>query len=258
MSYPPGPNDPYAQQPQAGYGYPQQQPPQQPGSAYPQQPGYAYPQQPQQPGYAYPQQPQQPGYAYPQGQPGYDPNAAAAYGYPQQPPYGAVPYGTPQIASMGARFGARLIDGVLVGVVCWILMVAGVAGAVGIGAKAKTEYNPTTGQYELSPSASMGVLGVTMVLMLVIFVLQLCYEWLMVAFAGATLGKRMVGLRVVNETTGQNPGLGSSFVRFIIPIVGWALCYLPGLLVWLSPFFDNSGRQQGWHDKAAHTLVIRK
>ncbi|MCD0481891.1 RDD family protein [Streptacidiphilus sp. ASG 303] len=241
MSYPPDPNNPYGQQPppQPGYGYPQQ------------------PQPPQQPGYAYPQQPQA-GYAYPQGQPGYDPNAAAAYGYPQQSPYGAMPYGTPQIASMGARFGARLIDGVLVGVVYSIVMFAGVAGAVGLGSKAETQYNPTTGQYELSQSASMGLIGTMMVTFLVFAVLSLCYEWLMVAFAGGTLGKKMVGLRVVNETTGQNPGLGASFVRYIIPIVGWAVCYLPGLLVWLSPFFDNSGRQQGWHDKAAHTLVIRK
>jgi hypothetical protein len=66
VSYPPGPSNPYGQQPpqqpQQPYGYPQQQP-QQP------QPGYGYPQQQQppqgaQPYGAYPQQPQAPyGYA---------------------------------------------------------------------------------------------------------------------------------------------------------------------------------------------------
>ena len=34
-----------------------------------------------------------------------------------------------------------------------------------------------------------------------------------------------------------------------------AFCLLPFLLVCLSPLFDGSGRQQGWHDKASRTLV---
>ncbi|WP_419997311.1 TM2 domain-containing protein [Streptomyces boninensis] len=71
MSYP-DPNNPYAQQP----GQPQQP-----------QPGYGYPQQqPQQPGYGYPQQ--QPGQPMPGAMPGQyagDPNA----------PYGVDPYGRP-------------------------------------------------------------------------------------------------------------------------------------------------------------------
>jgi uncharacterized RDD family membrane protein YckC len=28
-------------------------------------------------------------------------------------------------------------------------------------------------------------------------------------------------------------------------------------VVYLSPFFDSSGRRQGWHDMAAKTVVIR-
>ncbi|WP_431960230.1 hypothetical protein [Actinacidiphila sp. bgisy160] len=64
MSYPPGPGNPYGQQPpQQPYGHPRQPPA---------QPGYGYPVQPQpqaQPPYGYPQQPQQhtPFAAYPGG-----------------------------------------------------------------------------------------------------------------------------------------------------------------------------------------------
>jgi hypothetical protein len=68
------------QQPQGGYGYPQQQ-------GGPQQGGYGYPQQqggPQQGGYGYPQQQQQP---YGQG-PGYGPRGPQAGGPPQYVPGG--------------------------------------------------------------------------------------------------------------------------------------------------------------------------
>jgi uncharacterized RDD family membrane protein YckC len=108
VSYPPpGPNDPYGQNP---YG---QQPPQQP-----QQPGYGYPQQPPQP---------QPGYGYPgAAQPGYDPNAAA-YGYPQQSGYPGPGMGGPVYAGWWQRFGALLLDSLIAGVPAYILEAIGAA-----------------------------------------------------------------------------------------------------------------------------------
>jgi uncharacterized RDD family membrane protein YckC len=87
---------------------------------------------------------------------------------------------------------------------------------------------------------------------------MLLYEWLMIGITGATLGKRALGLRVVRETTGEVPGVGAAFIRYIIPIVGAFVCYIGALLVYLSPFFDNTGKLQGWHDRAAGTLVIKR
>jgi len=34
------------------------------------------------------------------------------------------------------------------------------------------------------------------------------------------------------------------------------VCGIGALLVYLSPFFDNTMRFQGWHDKFAETVVI--
>jgi hypothetical protein len=45
-------------------------------------------------------------------------------------------------------------------------------------------------------------------------------------------------------------------MRWLLPMIGSFLCYVGALLVYLSPLFDSSGRVQGWHDKAANTLVI--
>jgi uncharacterized RDD family membrane protein YckC len=237
VSYPPGPQDPYGSPQQQPYGYPQQQPAQPPN----QQP-YGYPQQ----------QPAQQPYGYPQQ--GYDPNAA--YGYPQGMPaqgtaqahngYVNVPFlGTVQVASMGQRFLARLLDGVVTGIVILIAMFAGLASAMGMHGTDATGDSPDGG------------FGLIFAFMGIFSGFALLYEWLMIAFLGQTLGKMAVGLKVVKERDGQNPGLGSGFVRFIIPIVGVFLCYIGAALVYLSPFFDSTGKTQGWHDRAAGTLVIK-
>ena len=251
MSYPPGPQDPYGTPPQQ-YGYPQQQPqPQQPQpQAQPQpQPQYGYPQQPQ-PQYGCPQQPpaQQP-YGY--SQPGYDANAQ--YGYPQAGvPQGAPPpaagyvmipsLGMAQVAGMGARLGARLLDGLVTSLVIVIALFAGLASALGM--------HGSTG--------SANHVGLIFTLMGVVSGVALLYEWLMIAFLGQTLGKMALGLRVVRERDGQHPGLGYGFVRFILPVVGFFLCYIGVILIYISPTFDNSGKTQGWHDKAAGTLVVKR
>ncbi|MFJ9902188.1 RDD family protein [Streptomyces sp. NPDC101152] len=243
------PNNPYGQpqnpqnpQEQPGYGYPQQ-PPQ---GVPPQQP-YGYPQQqgqPGQPGYgAYPQQPGQPGYGYPQ-QPG--------YGYPQGGGYPGGP--VPNVASMGRRFGARVIDGLIIGVVYIVLTFAGIAGA----ANSVKNCDPNAADYQTCiNNASADFVAKFGAVFGVIIVASLLYEVLMIGLLGATLGKMAVGLRVVKADTGQKPGVGSAFIRWVIPQVGSLLCGIGALLVYLSPFWDKSGRQQGWHDKAASTMVIQ-
>jgi uncharacterized RDD family membrane protein YckC len=236
----PPPDNPYGQPQQGQQGLP----------GYPQQggqPGYGHPQQGGQPGYGHPQQGGQPGYGYPQqgGQPG--------YGYPQQPGYPGGP--GPRVASMGRRLGARLIDGVIIGIVYVVLLIAGVAGS----ADAATDCDPNSPAYESCVNdAAADVLGPLTAVFLILGIASLLYEWLMVGLVGATLGKMILGMRVVKADTGQKTGLGSSFIRWIIPIVGSLACGIGQLLVYLSPFWDKSGRQQGWHDKAASTMVVQR
>ncbi|WP_055493260.1 RDD family protein [Streptomyces sp. TP-A0356] len=208
---------------------------------------YGQPQNPQQ-GYGYPQQ-GQPGYGYPQA-PGGIPQQG--YGYPQQPGYPGG--GAPRVASMGRRLGARLIDGVVLSVVYLVLSVAGVAGSVG----AAKNCDPNAADYQTCiNNASGNIVAAAGAVVGALAVCGLLYEWLMVGLVGATLGKMAVGLRVVKADTGQKPGLGSSFIRWIIPMVGSLACGIGQLLVYLSPFWDKSGRQQGWHDKAASTMVVQ-
>ncbi|MFM9447115.1 RDD family protein [Streptomyces acidiscabies] len=231
----PPPGNPYGQQPQQ---------PQPGGYGQPQQPGYGQPPQ----GYGYPQDQQQYGQQPPQGYPSYPQSPG---GYPP-PGYNT---GAPQVASMGRRLGARCIDGAIIFVVYLAFAIAGVAGS--LSSVNDCDPNASSAVYEACVNDAAGdLVGRFSVIVVLLMIVNFVYEWLMVGLKGATLGKLAVGLRVVNVETGQKPGMGSSIIRWIIPIVGGFACGIGQFLVYLSPFWDKSGRQQGWHDKAAKTMVI--
>ena len=68
---------------------------------------------------------------------------------------------------------------------------------------------------------------------------------------GATPGKMLIHASVVDAASGGPPSLG----RFVVRYLGYFVSMMPlGLgLVWVA--FD--ARKQGWHDKLAHTVVVR-
>jgi len=238
------------------YGQPYGQQPPPPGQPYGQPPASdPYGQQP--PAYGAPADPygqQPPAYGAPQ-QPAY--GAQPQYGAPAPygQPYGAAPYGGPpvgvpgNVASMGKRLGARLIDSVIGSVIVYGL------GFLLIGGAASTVQTDETGQV----TSGLGTLfGALIIWGLVAFAFGLLYELIMIALKGATLGKMALGIKVIREADGQIPGWGPSGVRYLIQVAGSLVCGLGLWVVWLSPFFDNTGRQQGWHDKVAKTLVVNK
>ncbi len=175
-----------------------------------------------------------------------------AYGYGAPAGYGP-PLGTSQgcIASMGNRLLARIIDGLLIGGVALAIMIP---LGVGVIDNTNTVNNPdgTT-----TTTINHGFFGALVATIAVFAVIGILYEVAFIAVRGATLGKMAAGVRVVRSDNGQVPGWGSSFVRWIIPTVANFVCGLLTLLVYISPFFDNTHRNQGWHDKAASTFVIR-
>lgn len=106
--------------------------------------------------------------------------------------------------------------------------------------------------------AQAGRLGGYLLAFLLVLTLVWTYELIMVAIWGATVGKLLMRIRVVRADEGTRPGFGRSFLRWLIP----GLCaYVPfvggfgTLLCYLSLFIDTKLRQ-GFHDKAASTVVI--
>ena len=138
------------------------------------------------------------------------------------------------LADSGARLFARILDGVLlVGVALALVVPAAVA-------------------------AGTGTVRVMMLLFVAGAVLALLYEPLMIARNGQTVGKILLRVRVVRADGSGVPGMGRSFRRWavpgllaFIPFVGWLLT----LACYASLLWDRS--KQGWHDKAAGTVVVR-
>jgi uncharacterized RDD family membrane protein YckC len=72
------------------------------------------------------------------------------------------------------------------------------------------------------------------------------------AATGATLGKRMVGIRVVGED-GEHVSFGPAVVRNLLRLVDALFFYFVGFI-----FALLSTRGQRLGDRAAHTLVVRR
>lgn len=88
---------------------------------------------------------------------------------------------------------------------------------------------------------------------------SLVYNTVMVAIWGATIGKRILGLRVVNRADGGPVSWTYSSVRALVPTVAQLVPVIgPGLViaVYLRAVFHPF--RQGLHDAAAGTIVIRR
>ena len=78
------------------------------------------------------------------------------------------------------------------------------------------------------------------------------YYILCEAATGATLGKRMVGIRVVSED-GEHVTFGAAVVRNLLRLIDGLFLYLVGFV-----FALTSSRGQRLGDRAAHTIVVRR
>jgi uncharacterized RDD family membrane protein YckC len=147
----------------------------------------------------------------------------------------------PPLASVGTRFLAVLLDGLLP---MAISIPAGIMGYVMFLSLASSP--PSL------PSDTMQMVGIFVLLLT--YVGFASYSALVLALwaYGLTPGKYLLGIQVVKVDTGVPAGFWRMALRQIIG--QWAaaiVCYLG--FIWA--LFDAN--RQGWHDKIAKTLVIR-
>lgn len=90
----------------------------------------------------------------------------------------------------------------------------------------------------------------------VFLVIAAIYEAGMVAWRGQTLGKMLLRLRVVRRSDGAAPTPAEAVVRFFPWL--WLLVPFVGELLWIVMYLTAipNERRQGWHDRAASTLVL--
>lgn len=72
------------------------------------------------------------------------------------------------------------------------------------------------------------------------------------AIFGATPGKMILGLKVIDIDSGHKPSIWRSLGRYIGSFIS-SLVFLLGYL-WIA----GDKRKQGWHDKMANTFVVYK
>jgi uncharacterized RDD family membrane protein YckC len=166
-----------------------------------------------------------------------------------QPPPQQAWAGAP-LASWGSRFGAWVIDALVLAIPGGILFFVLVAGAIGISGDDSTSV--------------AGVVGAFLLWFVVMAIVALLYAPLLMARAGAqngrTWGKQMVGIRVVRDD-GRPVDFGFAALREIVlkqlavGVASTIIPLLPLLLNYLWPLFD--GENRALHDIAVGSHVLR-
>jgi uncharacterized RDD family membrane protein YckC len=166
--------------------------------------------------------------------------------YPRPGPYGQGPYGPPgpdpTLADPGSRLLARIIDGII----CGAVIVVFVVGSVVI-------------QHVVAPASlegpdSAGTIAGGVVRLVVMFGGPFVYEWVMLARSGATVGKRIMKVRVVRVDRGPISGGRAAGRTAALLVFGFLPCV--GLLNELWLLWDRP-LQQCLHDKVVTTVVVR-
>lgn len=165
-------------------------------------------------------------YAPPYGQQGQYGGYAQGYGYSG---YAAPHF---ELADRGTRLLAALLDSIVV-------------------------YVPTIGLILLGAAAGKGV-GVLLVIVGILFALCIVVaQIVMLHQRGQTIGKRVLGIRIVKFDTGQNGGgVTNVILRSLVPgLIGW-IPYIGPLFGLINICFIFAGDRRCVHDHIAGTVVV--
>lgn len=158
-----------------------------------------------------------------------------------RPGSGMAMLGTGDIVELArplTRLVARIIDGAIIVLVALIPLLIGIQ-----------DFDDVT-DGSLGASLALTAIG-------------LVYEVSLVATRGQTLGKMAMKIRIIRAGDGLLPGWDMSTVRWLVPAIPSLVGLVPALglvgllslVVYLSLTWDKV--RQGWHDKAAKTLVVK-
>lgn len=137
-----------------------------------------------------------------------------------------------QYVGVGRRFLAILVDLVILGVIDYIISI------------------PFGGVQTGSGNVSVSLTGFPAFIALLI---PISYYIVLEATMGGTLGKMLLGIRVVT-VDGTSISWGASIIRNLLRIIDiLPFAYILGaILTWTSPFKQRFG------DRIAHTVVVRR
>lgn len=197
--------------------------------------------------------------------PGASPGPAGPYPpgrpYPPMPPW-VVPalHGLP-LASPGARLVARLVD---IAVVAGLALVANAwflyefAREFGpLWAEAARGATPVAGEETGGKLQTL-----TLLISIVSAAVWLAYEVPAIANSGQTVGKRLLGIKVMRVEAADRVGFGRALGRWTtlgMPTLLWPCCGIGFVLQFIDCLFVATDRplHQALHDKRAQTVVVQ-
>lgn len=83
-----------------------------------------------------------------------------------------------------------------------------------------------------------------------VMLIKVLYHGFFVWMYGATPGKMVAKIRVIYMYDLDNPSPGQALLRALVRVVSETIFYLGFVWAMLNP------KREGWHDKAARTLVV--
>lgn len=144
------------------------------------------------------------------------------------------------------RFGARIIDGLVLGVPFFVLifLLAPILF--------KTPSDPANPNFQ-------AFAAFILTFFLLYFLILACYEVLMLKYRGGTLGKMACGLIVV-RSNGESLGWGVCFGRFAMwNLVTSGIPYVNSILMLISAIMAGTDNEKrALHDRVCNTRVIYK
>lgn len=142
---------------------------------------------------------------------------------------------TQELASWPRRGAALLVDGVVLGLVIAVTLLA--AGISADDLRARLEA------------------GETMVFVAIFLVPEAIYQTVMIGSRSQTIGKMALKIAVVDAESRTPIGYPRAFTRWVSTAALRALFTIPTILDHLWPLRDR--RKQTFHDKFARSVVVR-
>lgn len=190
----------------------------------------------------------------------FPPPSPGGFGAPPPPGY-TTTYGAPaapvlQYACFGARLGAWIIDGIITGLFAVPAFIMLVTGPKRITTCTVDELGNVTfeeGRTAICEVPTGGTIAAAVLLGLLALAGTLLYfAKLEGGPSGQTLGKRAVGARVADATTGGPIGPGRALGRYLFKsFISGSICFLG----YLWSLWDK--RSQTWHDKVVSSVVVK-
>ena len=175
--------------------------------------------------------------------------------YPTAPAAPVLPAGDPT-AVVGRRIGAALIDVLITAGVVVLLFIAihdtiNRNDFLGLSCSQVRDAGGTNLCFSSGDKLYYAEGGKARTIYGVAFLAGLANHVLLQGATGASIGKRLVGLRVIKKDTGQLATFGPNFLRWLVGLLDVSCCFLIGLIMIAT---TKGHRRLG--DMAGGTLVV--